>query len=86
VVIHILNLGHFEEFLKKNILLENTNDINKKISKRNSDLISFYNLYLPFNIIMKYQNFYQKYTTEISENLSITPIGSTEPTDKYNVY
>jgi hypothetical protein len=57
-----------EEYLKKSVLTEEEIESSKRINKKYNDWMSFFNIYLPFNIIMKYQGLYLKLTTEYTDH------------------
>jgi hypothetical protein len=48
----------------------------KRINKKYNDWMSFFNISIPFNIIMKYQNLYLKVVTEFSEIVSSSSYGN----------
>ncbi len=57
-----------EEYLKKKVLTEEDLESSRRINKKYNDWMNFFNIYLPFNIIMKYQGLYLKITTEYSDH------------------
>lgn len=57
-----------EEYLKKYVLSEEEIESSRRINKKYNDWMSFFNISLPFNIIMKYQGLYLKVTTEFTDH------------------
>ena len=66
-----------EEFLKQKILTQEELENNKRINKKFNDWMNFFNIYVPFNVIMKYGSLYLNLVTEMSDNKTLSQ-GSSE--------
>ncbi len=59
-----------EDYLKQNMLSQEESENHNLINKSYNNWMWFFNVSLPFNIIMKYQSLYMKLVVEFSENIA----------------